>query len=95
MKNVLSFGRRTSCEEKQSLFSKSRESSLESEVNTMREDGDTDTEIFSAEDIGLDRLDRYIIHSPPFISISSGQWMLWLCQRHMLSRTLDLVIFLY
>ena len=61
VKNVLSFGRRTSCEEKQSLFSKSRESSLESEVNTMREDGDTDTEIFSAEDIGLDRLDRYIV----------------------------------
>ena len=60
VKNVLSFGRRTSCEEKQSLFSKSRESSLESERDTMREDCDdnTDTEIFSAEDIRLDRMER-------------------------------------
>ena len=60
VKNVLSFGRRTSCEEKQSLFSKSRESSLESDRETLREDFDdnTDTEIFSAEDIRLDRLER-------------------------------------
>lgn len=60
VKNVLSFGRRTSCEEKQSLFSKSRESSLESDRDTMREDCDdnTDTEIFSSEDIRLDGLER-------------------------------------
>ena len=60
VKNVLSFGRRTSCEEKQSLFSKSRESSVESDRETLRDDFDdnTDTEIFSAEDIRLDILER-------------------------------------
>ena len=40
VKNALSFGRRNSCEEKQSLFSRSHQSSVESDRDTEREDGE-------------------------------------------------------
>ena len=59
VKNVLSFGRKNSCDERQSLFS--RESSLESDVETLNDCDintiNTETENFSAEESRLDRFE--------------------------------------
>ena len=56
VKNVLSFGRNNSCDERQSLFS--RESSLESDVETLNDCDintiNTETENFSAEESSRD-----------------------------------------
>ena len=44
MKNVLNFGRRKSCEEKQALFASSRESSKESNAEESEDDDGNRTE---------------------------------------------------
>ena len=56
VKNVLSFGRRSSCEEKQSLFSRSQESSVESDLDTLDDShAKTEMENISSQEIGLER----------------------------------------
>ena len=56
MKNVLNFGRRKSCEEKQALFASSRESSLESDTEQSEHGDDGDEEETQCEDVSEQKL---------------------------------------
>ena len=56
MKNVLNFGRRKSCEEKQALFASSRESSLESNTEQSEHEDDGDEEETQCEDVSEQKL---------------------------------------
>ena len=56
MKNVLNFGRRKSCEEKQALFASSRESSLESNTEHSEHEDDGDEEETLCEDVSEQKL---------------------------------------
>ena len=56
MKNVLNFGRRKSCEEKQALFASSRESSLESNTDQSEHEDDGDEEETQCEDVSEQKL---------------------------------------
>ena len=56
MKNVLNFGRRKSCEEKQALFASSRESSLESNTEQSEHEDGGDEEETQCEDVSEQKL---------------------------------------
>ena len=56
MKNVLNFGRRKSCEEKQALFGSSRESSLESNTEQSEHEDGEDEEETQCDDVSEQKL---------------------------------------